>query len=918
MEIANRSGRSGSRKCPTRHTSERSLSRPGGESVDTPNVTASRSPRRSREGSGHLREPSLHTSASRFPNDPSIFHFPSPGTRVEVFSDTAGDWVSAKMVTVRSDGYGIVQYWLNGSKHQKALRQDTRRLRLPECGSASDSPRGSTSPRSASCGGKNKRVVNEHVDLIALLSNVSIFEGLPGREIRLLAAACSRREFDMGEVIVRQHDFADVFYVLAVGRVSVSVDGVTVATLDVGAYFGENALLQEDMPRCATVSAATSTSLFAITRDRFRQLGLDGKIDLPKRKAVGGGGSHPVAIKRPGFKTSEERKLMRQAVKANQNIQAMHDLDDTTCDQIIDAAWKEEISAGCDVIKEGDLDGHYFYIVQDGKFAISVMNPSAHLLGTAGALGVSRGNVVQTVEAGGSFGELALLYLAPRAATVTALTKAIVWVIDRNTFKRILVTSNDDKVKQHMRLLDCGSPFFAQMDLREVEAFANALSEVTFQRGDSIFEEKEEPALYVLYEGKAEVCTRSGSLRSISGSTEEPEMLGLQELLKDQLWGMTMTVVSDKARCLHMEKAKFDVLAGVNRSSCGDSGSTSVRRSSSGAVPSITRHSARGTRIRRDQLEPLGLLGCGGFGAVIMVQHRHTKAVYALKALSKGYIVKTGMQSSVQNEKSIQLMCNSPFIIKLYETYNHDQSLFFLLEVAPGGELYRTYRRNGLYGSETHARFYLAGVVFAFEHLHEKMVIHRDLKPENLLLSIEGKIKLADMGLAKLTVGKTYTTCGTPVYFAPEMIDSSAGHSKGVDWWTFGVLTFELMCGRTPFEGDTPSRTYAAVRKGIDNVTFPKKMNLCCVDFVRAICKRDPSERLPMRKRGDENVKEHRWYHGFDWRAMSELTLKPPYMPPVSCATDKAIFSAKEDTRPPQILYTDDGSGWDKDFATSV
>merc|ERR1712003_5477 len=115
-----------------------------------------------------------------------------------------------------------------------------------------------------------------------------------------------------------------------------------------------------------------------------------------------------------------------------------------------------------------------------------------------------------------------------------------------------------------------------------------------------------------------------------------------------------------------------------------------------------------------------------------MVEHVNTQETYALKALSKGYVVKSGMQNSVISEKNVQLMCDSPFVVKLYETYNGEQSLYLLLELALGGELYATYNKKGLVGRERHAKFYVAGVVFAFSHLHRNKVIYRDLKPENL------------------------------------------------------------------------------------------------------------------------------------------------------------------------------------------
>merc|ERR1719362_1290356 len=128
-------------------------------------------------------------------------------------------------------------------------------------------------------------------------------------------------------------------------------------------------------------------------------------------------------------------------------------------------------------------------------------------------------------------------------------------------------------------------------------------------------------------------------------------------------------------------------------------------------------------KIVRKDLKRLGLLGCGGFGAVEMVEHQKTAETYALKALSKGYVVKTGMQTSIMSEKNVQLMCNSPFIVTLYETYNGEQSLYLLLELALGGEIYATYNKKNLWGKEDCAKYYVAGTMFAFGHLHSKKIV---------------------------------------------------------------------------------------------------------------------------------------------------------------------------------------------------
>lgn len=198
-----------------------------------------------------------------------------------------------------------------------------------------------------------------------------------------------------------------------------------------------------------------------------------------------------------------------------------------------------------------------------------------------------------------------------------------------------------------------------------------------------------------------------------------------------------------------------------------------------------------------------------------------------------------------------------------------------------------------------------------------KKIVFRDLKPENLLLTEEGHMKLTDMGLAKLVVGKTYTTCGTPDYFAPELIASS-GHTHAVDWWTLGILIFELMSGHPPFESAYPMQIYQKVAKGINKVSFPSKLKGPCEDLVKGLCKKDPSDRLPMKKGGAQNIRNHAWYKDFSWQAFVEHSMSPPYKPQVKGKTDITNFSARKEDMPPQVEYKDDGSGWDKDFATSA
>jgi len=327
---------------------------------------------------------------------------------------------------------------------------------------------------------------------------------------------------------------------------------------------------------------------------------------------------------------------------------------------------------------------------------------------------------------------------------------------------------------------------------------------------------------------------------------------------------------------------------------------------------------ARGKKetIRFQDLKTVGLLGCGTFGYVELQEHTKTGHTYAMKTLSKGFIVRAHMQESVMNEKKILMMTNSPFVIKLFETFNEKESMAFLLEPALGGELLTVYKAKGFYGEEKHAKFYLACVTLALDHLHARRIIYRDLKPENLVLNKHGIAKLIDMGLAKFVIGRTFTTCGTPEYFSPEMI-SSTGHTSATDWWALGILGFELMAGHTPFAAVHPMGIYSNVVKGIDKVKFPPKCQGTVKDLIKCLLQQDPSWRLPMKPGGVQNLKDHSWFSLWDWDSLQALTLEPPFKPTVRNKKDLSNIKASREDMPRPVDYIDDGSGWDKDFATS-
>lgn len=205
---------------------------------------------------------------------------------------------------------------------------------------------------------------------------------------------------------------------------------------------------------------------------------------------------------------------------------------------------------------------------------------------------------------------------------------------------------------------------------------------------------------------------------------------------------------------------------------------------------------------------------CGAFGTVTLEQAPNRKH-YALKAISKGLIGSLKLERQVFRERDVLRMCDSDFVVRLFDTYSDDKYLYLLLEAVLGGELFALYTRNPTWRfDKRRTRFYSGSAALALQHMHSNNILYRDLKMENLLVDEKGRCKITDLGLAKvLTDGKAYTLCGTPEYLAPEILRGE-GASFSADWWAFGVLLYELFTGHTPFLAHCAEELYANILRG--------------------------------------------------------------------------------------------------------
>jgi protein kinase A len=469
--------------------------------------------------------------------------------------------------------------------------------------------------------------------------------------------------------------------------------------------------------------------------------------------------------------------------------------------------------------------------------------------------------VVARCSVGDVFGERALLKNEPRAATVTCVNDSVLLRLDRSAFK-LLLGPLEDIISQRI-----AEDYDATLQV-PLSAICCLLSVVCCLLS---------AVCYLL----SAVCCLLSVVCCLLGSFED---IISQRIAKDYDAILQDEDGAGAVRDVGVELS--DVM--------------------------ITDDCARPV-IPMARLQVLGTLGKGSFGFVQLVKDRETGTTYALKAVSKAQIVETGQQAHILSEKNVMLQLDSPFLVKLWQTYQDRDRLYFLLEPSLGGELFSVLREQERF-PDTTAMFYAASVVVAFEYMHGKNFVYRDLKPENLLLDERGYLKVTDFGFAKdISRGRTFTLCGTPDYLAPEIV-AGKGHGKGVDWWCLGVFMFEMLTSTAPFCADSPMKTYKKILAGV--VMYPPYVSPAAQDLMQQLLHAKATKRLGVVRGGASLIKQHRWFQDakFSFHHLVAFKLSAPYIPTIKDETDVSNFDDYPEGEDPVTPYQDDGSAWAADF----
>eukprot|EP00566_Odontella_aurita_P000411 CAMPEP_0113529652 /NCGR_PEP_ID=MMETSP0015_2-20120614/2512_1 /TAXON_ID=2838 /ORGANISM="Odontella" /LENGTH=868 /DNA_ID=CAMNT_0000428305 /DNA_START=333 /DNA_END=2939 /DNA_ORIENTATION=+ /assembly_acc=CAM_ASM_000160 len=679
----------------------------------------------------------------------------------------------------------------------------------------------------------------------AALEGNFVFSNLGKDESKTLVDAFEKTSISRGETVITQGEVGDYFYILQSGTVNFQVNGNEVGSVGAGGSFGELALLY-DCPRAATCVSAERCEIWRVDQNTFRKILASTSM------------KNDTAI----------RDILKQ-------VPFLTDLDEKYLNKISEALSEMKVNKGDKIIRKGD-EGKVFYVIKDGKVRVHDIE-----------VGQSKYDD-QHLSSGGYFGERALVTEEKRVANITASSdECTLLCLSKEDFVKILGDLKDLILKTADKQKLKAMPMFDLPGIREYEisTMAELVDEIDYPKGHTFFSEGDPVSgralsLFIIREGTIVMTNRVGKIHTLTtgGYFGDKNIAGSAD---------DATVIAKNTI-----QAESDCRVGVLtlRSVTSVLGSTKRLRK----VDEDTAHPNKlDTNVKMEDLKKHRILGVGTFGKVWLVSKKtdKKKEAFALKIQNKRDLLEYNQVDGVLREKNVMASIDSPFVIKLVNTYQDAKFIYMLLKLVQGGELFsvlHTDSRDGV--SEMDSKFYAAGILEGLSYMHNRHILYRDLKPENVLVDERGYTVIVDLGFAKIVMDKTYTLCGTPLYLAPEVI-LSRGHDKGADYWSWGVLIYEMIVGVTPFydHGIEQLELFKKIVQG--RFIFPRSlMSTEARDIVRKLLTVRPSNRLGVLAGGDRDIRGHPWFADFDFDAMMNKEIKAPWVPKLKDPLDVSNF----------------------------
>lgn len=724
-----------------------------------------------------------------------------------------------------------------------------------------------------------------HDELITNALGETIFAKKERAAMQAAIRVATELTYDPGTEIVKQGSEGNTYYVVETGTLDVVKNGTKTGTYIAGQHFGELSLIYNDKAEATvTVSTDGPAKLWLLNRQDFNRV----------QSETHGGTIYKRAQwlrKVESFKVLTDNQIVR------------------ICSEL-----EEKSYATDEVIAKQGASGDTFYLIVKGTVAEWV---SGRRHSNAANEDAPDAHQITTLEGGEFFGEHAMIN---RPHHYNATYKggeegATLLLMKQDVMDQILgplhqVLEDADKLNS---LLSAGPPLDQVANHKShalrmaLQPLVKQMAEVDFKKGDVIVpRDSVGPGLYML---------KTGEVDGYGATFGDGDTFG-EDVLVETPPGAEKDVVALRD-CVTFLLPRDIAMTFLDEHQKRSTGTAS--------------HCEDRSRIKFEDLEDLGLLGEGSFGTVTMVKavlkDCGSVEVLALKRMGKNHLIEEDMLESTQMEKDILGgILPSPFVLRLYATFQDRDSVYMLTNLLQGGELYDYLHTEGETRelSREHARFYTANIFLALSHLHTHGFVYRDMKPENVLIGADGYLCLIDLGFAKACPyemevdgewvyhEQCYTTCGTPEYMAPEFIFQT-GHDKGADYWALGCLIFEMFHGHTPFvdrnDPDDLSQIFVNIAlHNNDNYELPFKKEFLDGDLelekqlINDILNPRSSFRLGVVGKGRDTFMEHPWFQNklseggsaFDWGALENKQLEPPYIPHIADEFDKSAFRNKQ------------------------
>lgn len=654
------------------------------------------------------------------------------------------------------------------------------------------------------------------------------------------------------------------------------------------------------------------------------------------------------------------RGLLVSALSGFFFLQNNPDESNAKMDLLIKGMRREEFDEGFLLITEGE-SGSKLYVVESGSLEVTI-----------------NGSVIREMGRGSLLGELALLYDAPRSATVQCKSKCVLFSLSREIFKKVQAISSTANQIQRARWL-IQSPELATLSAIDLSRLVGTLQVVHFSPGDKIINEGDVTNhIFLIEKGHAVIASTKipsktprnevdkilSILRPREGKRRSVEFMNASELRKYLENSNDITPIDEAGNKIENDKMKLDVAAEVYEGCMLGIGSLrgkanlpdgwkwikkgkqdgaespltmvaattmtclvftvevfenlfgpaekAIKTTQTGAKkPAVVDDKPSHKEIVFDstKFKMKYVLGSGSFGVVTLAEYRADKSQpptnYALKSLSKLAVIETGQLRHVLDERKILSIMDSPFILKLFGTYQTPHQLVMVTEPLNCGDLWSVVYETPPFCDNCGVpfalcAFYTANLVLGLSHIHEKGVVFRDLKPENIMLDEKGYLRIIDFGFAKRVpytkvdangelkvYAKTYTLCGTPEYLSPELI-FNLGHNHASDIWALGVIIYEMLMAVTPFAPKRPDN----VTELFTNIAMVKKNGLVLssrIDqhagnpqarvLISQILKADPAERLGVQEGSTRCILDHAFFANVNIEAIKNRTLVPEFIP---------------------------------------